>query len=105
MIRAASLVGFAVLLGAGAELRGAVTPDPAVLAAQKERADAIAKASEATVAVFDSSGGGGGSAVVISADGFALTNFHVVAPCGPAMKCGLPDGKLYDAVVVGIDPV
>jgi S1-C subfamily serine protease len=105
MIRAASLVWFAVLLGAGAKLRGAVPPDPAVMEAQKERTDAIAKASEATVAVFDSSGSGGGSAVVISADGFALTNFHVVAPCGPAMKCGLPDGKLYDAVVVGIDPV
>ncbi|MDR0704334.1 MAG: trypsin-like peptidase domain-containing protein [Planctomycetaceae bacterium] len=48
---------------------------------------------------------GGGSGVVISPDGYALTNFHVVQPCGPAMKCGMADGQLYDAVVVGLDPV
>ena len=42
---------------------------------------------------------------MISPDGFAVTNFHVTAPCGAAMKCGLNDGKLYDAVIVGIDPV
>ena len=42
--------------------------------------------------------------MVISPDGFALTNFHVVQPCGAAMKCGMADGKIYDAVVVGIDP-
>lgn len=85
--------------------RAAGAPDPAVLDAQHARAEAIARASAATVAVFDAAGAGGGSAVLISPDGFALTNFHVVAPCGPAMKCGLPDHKLYDAVVVGIDPV
>jgi S1-C subfamily serine protease len=82
-----------------------VRPDDAVLAAQRERVEAIKRASAATVAVFDAAGQGGGSAVLISSDGFALTNFHVVAPCGAAMKCGLNDGKLYDAVVVGIDPV
>ncbi|HMP08675.1 MAG TPA: trypsin-like peptidase domain-containing protein, partial [Lacipirellulaceae bacterium] len=80
-------------------------PDASVLAAQAERVAAIARASAATVAVFDAEGGGGGSAVLISRDGYALTNFHVVAPCGPAMKCGLNDGRLYDAVLVGIDPV
>ncbi|MDR2116839.1 MAG: trypsin-like peptidase domain-containing protein [Planctomycetaceae bacterium] len=48
---------------------------------------------------------GGGSGVVISPDGYALTNFHVVQPCGPAMKCGMADGQLYDAIIVGLDPV
>jgi len=47
---------------------------------------------------------GGGSGVVISPDGYALSNFHVVKPCGNAMKCGMPDGRLYDAVIVGVDP-
>jgi len=62
------------------------------------------KAKNAVVSVFDSEGKGGGSGVVISPDGFALTNFHVVHPCGAAMKCGMADGKIYDAVVVGVDP-
>ena len=47
---------------------------------------------------------GGGSGVVISPDGYALTNFHVVMPCGKAMQCGMADGRVYDAVIVGIDP-
>ncbi len=82
-----------------------VVPDPAVVAAEQQRIKAVEIASSSTVAVFDSTGQGGGSGVVISPDGFALTNFHVVAPCGTAMKCGMPDGKIYDAVIVGIDPV
>jgi hypothetical protein len=27
-----------------------------------------------------------------------------VAPTGPAMKCGLADGRYADAVLVGLDP-
>jgi serine protease Do len=100
-----SIVVVALLLGTAAPVRGAVTPDPAVVRAEEQRAAVIAKAAAATVAVFDAAGAGGGSAVLISADGFAVTNFHVTAPCGAAMKCGLNDGKLYDAVIVGIDPV
>jgi S1-C subfamily serine protease len=100
-----AIAGLALWINAAAVARGAATPDAAVLAAQQQRVDAMAKASKATVAVFDAAGSGGGSGVLISPDGFALTNYHVVAPCGPAMKCGLPDGKLYDAVVVSIDPV
>jgi hypothetical protein len=42
--------------------------------------------------------------VVISPDGFALTNFHVTQPAGPSMKCGVADGKLYDAVIVASTP-
>src|SRR5262249_19211011 len=42
--------------------------------------------------------------VVIDKDGYVLTNFHVVGD-GKAMKCGLPDGQLYDAVLVGLDKV
>lgn len=80
-------------------------PAPAVLQAEQQRIEAMAQAAATTVAVFDSKGEGGGSGVVISPDGFALTNFHVTAPCGPAMKCGMSDGNVYDAVIVGIDPV
>ena len=46
----------------------------------------------------------GGHDVVITPDGYALTNFHVVKPAGNYMQCGMADGELYDAVIVGVDP-
>lgn len=72
--------------------------------AQSVRMDVIRKAVDATVMVFSPDGNGGGSGVLVSPDGYALTNFHVVKPCGNFMKCGLADGKYYDAVIVGLDP-
>ena len=73
--------------------------------AQQDRVEAIARASATTVGVFGPGSRGGGSGVVISADGYALTNFHVVQSCDAFMKCSMNDGVLYDAVIVGIDPV
>ena len=75
----------------------------AVLAAQQQRVAAIRQASMAAVSIF-AGGQGGGSGVLVSSDGFALTNFHVVQPAGVSMKCGLNDGNVYDAVLVGLDP-
>jgi serine protease Do len=71
--------------------------------AERTRIATIAKASQAAVAIF-AGAAGGGSGVLVSPDGYALTNFHVVQPAGVAMKCGLADGRLYDAVLVGLDP-
>ncbi|MFN9272511.1 MAG: S1C family serine protease [Planctomycetia bacterium] len=71
--------------------------------AERTRVTTIAKASQAAVAIF-AGDAGGGSGVLVSPDGYALTNFHVVQPAGVAMKCGLADGRLYDAVLVGLDP-
>ncbi|MBC21286.1 MAG: serine protease [Planctomycetaceae bacterium] len=76
----------------------------AVLEAERARIDAVRKASASTLAIFGPAGGGGGSGVVISPDGYALTNFHVTQPLGNALKCGMDDGILYDAVIVGVDP-
>jgi len=76
-----------------------------VVAAEKQRIEAIERASRTAVSVFESSGKGGGSGVVISPDGYALTNFHVTQPCGDYMRCSMADGQLYDAVIVSIDPV
>ena len=78
--------------------------DPAVQKAETDRVEVVSRASAAAVAVFASNGQGGGSAVVISPDGYALSNFHVTAAAGAAMKCGMADGRLYDAVIVGLDP-
>lgn len=76
---------------------------PAVLRAQSERVRVMREASEATIAIFGLDGGGGGSGVLISPDGYALTNYHVSSACGDHMRCGLNNGKVYDAVIVGID--
>jgi serine protease Do len=76
-----------------------------VLDLERSRIEAIRRATPATIAVFEANARGGGSGVIITPDGYALTNFHVVQPCGEFMRCGLPDGKLYDAVLVSIDPV
>ena len=78
--------------------------DARVLDAQERRIETIARLAPSVVAVFGKGEAGGGSGVLISADGFAVTNFHVTSGAGTFMKCGLNDGKLYDAVIVGIDP-
>lgn len=77
---------------------------PALEQAELARVQAIQKAIKATVCIFGPQGQGGGSGVVISADGYALTNYHVIEGCGAFMKCSMPDGVLYDAVIVGVDP-
>ena len=80
-----------------------------VLVAEERRVAAIEKMAASTLAIFsDTKGQGGGSGVVISPDGYALTNFHVCNPwsgSGPHFKCGMNNGKLYDAIIVGVDPV
>jgi serine protease Do len=90
-----------VLLVAGAAAAADLT---AVKEAEARRIEAIAKVRAAVVAVFSQNMEGGGSGVIIDPAGFALTNFHVVDE-GKAFKCGLSDGVLYDAVVVGLDKV
>ena len=105
-LRRIASIGF-VLLGAGFAI-GAPQQEPElapeVLAAQQKRVEAMRKASMATVGVFGMDSQGGGSGVCISADGYVLTNFHVSSPFGHRMRCGMNDGKMYEAVVAGIDP-
>ncbi|OHB71266.1 MAG: serine protease, partial [Planctomycetes bacterium RBG_13_63_9] len=106
MRRSPLLVAAMVLLVSsvfGAEI-ASIDVDQAVLEAEAQRIAVMDRAKDSVLAIFARDGGGGGSGVVISPDGYALTNFHVVRPCGHAMKCGMADGQLYDAVLVGIDP-
>jgi S1-C subfamily serine protease len=76
-----------------------------VIQSELQRIQVIGRVKPTVVAIFTRGGQNGGTGVLISADGYALTNFHVVQPCGPTMQCGLPDGVLYDAVLVGLDKV
>ncbi len=76
---------------------------PPVQTAEQERIAVIEKVSPAVVAVCRVGGQGVGSGVIIDPEGYALTNHHVIVPAGMVMQCGLADGVLYDAVVVGYD--
>ncbi|MBX9623287.1 MAG: trypsin-like peptidase domain-containing protein, partial [Gemmataceae bacterium] len=93
--------------GSHPRLAGAQPPavDKKVLAAEADRVSVIAKVSPAVVAVCMLGGQAVGSGVVIDPEGYALTNHHVIQPTGPVMQCGLADGVLYDAVLVGQDKV
>ena len=80
------------------------TAQQTVLEREAARVETLRRISPSIVCVMDPKGQGGGSGVLISADGYAISNYHVTSGSGTFMKCGLSDGKLYDAVIVGIDP-
>jgi len=102
----ASCVGLLCASLVGNEPRQALAQvDQDVVKAEAARVAVMAEARTKTVAIFPPEGNGGGSGVLISADGYALSNYHVVKGAEKFMKCGLSDGKSYDAVCVGIDPV
>ena len=108
MTKPSKIIAFVILLSCiplpALKAQDLTVPDD-VLASQAQRIAAIKKASASTVMVFANEGKGGGSGVLISPDGYALSNYHVVQPAGTAMKCAINDGKLYDAILVSIDPV
>lgn len=74
--------------------------------AEGARIALIERISPAVVCIFDEDERGGGSGVLIDEAGYGLTNFHVVASMLESRRGlgGLPDGKLYDLEVLGIDP-
>lgn len=100
---AAALAGLLALVGL---TFAAEKLDSVVAETEAKRIAVVEKVSPAVVAIFMPGGQGGGSGVLISEDGYALTNFHVVQGMpGPFMQCGLADGVLYDAVLVGMDKI
>ncbi|HSP75833.1 MAG TPA: trypsin-like peptidase domain-containing protein [Cryobacterium sp.] len=70
---------------------------------------AKATPSVVTIAAADGSSGGTGSGVILSEDGYILTNTHVVTLDGAAADATIQvtasDGKLYTATIVGTDPI
>src|SRR5262245_13166323 len=103
MIRYLPAIALTVFASAGLSINSAAEPDKAVLDAEAKRVAVIDKVRPAVLAVCFYGGEACGSGVVIDPEGYALTNFHVVQPTGPVLQCGMADGKLYDAVVVGLD--
>ena len=70
---------------------------------------ATASPSVVTISVSSESAGGTGSGVIISEDGYILTNAHVVtldgAAADPSVRVQTDDGRLLDATIVGVDPI
>lgn len=77
-----------------------------VLRDQAQRVAIFENAAAATVLIYPNAAReGGGSGVLIDADGYGVTNFHVVAEfVGQGGYGALNDGKLYPLTVLGIDP-
>lgn len=72
-------------------------------------AAAKASPSVATINVSGSAGGGNGSGVFLTADGYLLTNTHVVTLDGSEAQATIEvktwDGHVYPATIVGTDPI
>lgn len=70
---------------------------------------AKASPSVVTISVAGSNASGTGSGVILSQDGYVVTNTHVVTLDGstsnPTIRVETSDGKLFDATVVGTDPI
>ncbi|MBX0300113.1 trypsin-like peptidase domain-containing protein [Cryobacterium sp. 1639] len=70
---------------------------------------AKASPSVVTIEVASADSGGTGSGVILTEDGYILTNTHVVtldgASSDAAIEVKASDGKLYTATLVGTDPV
>lgn len=62
-----------------------------------------------TIQAAGASESGSGSGVVISDDGYVLTNTHVVtlggAEANPTIRVTASDGRIYNAEIVGTDPI
>ena len=122
---AAGLVGAALIGGGAGAGVMALTDDGGVATASGASAQSVvikdadnatsttaaaAKAAPSVVTIYVSggSGSGSGSGVVLSADGYVLTNNHVVtldsSTDQATVQVRTSDGTLYDATVVGTDP-
>lgn len=70
---------------------------------------ATAMDSVVTIEVTSESTGGSGSGVIVSNDGYIVTNNHVASigagDSGTNIRVTLADGRLYSATVVGTDPI
>ena len=113
-VSGAGVTLWATSMNAGTPVVGSATPSTITV---NDAGDATlitavaAKASPSvvTISVSSDSAGGTGSGVVLTADGYVLTNTHVVtldgAAAAPTVSVRTSDGRLLTAKIVGTDPI
>ena len=109
-----AIIGAAVGAGAGVVAHNYLTRPAAIVVNNLEivnwatAASATAAPSVVTIRVAGVSTGGNGSGVVLSSDGYILTNAHVVSVNGSTENVRLSvrtnDGGVFSATLVGSDP-
>ena len=122
-IVAAALVGGVAGFGGGALLNGlqdrpssGTASGPQTVTVNNpgsvNETTAVATAALPSVVTIEVAGqeeAGSGSGVIISDDGYVLTNTHVVtlggAAADPTIRVTTSDGHIYDATIVGTDPI
>ncbi len=123
IVVAAALVGGVAGFGGGALMAGISNQNPTGVAEGPQTVtvnnpgsvnETTAVATEAlpsvvTIEVAGSQEAGSGSGVIISDDGYVLTNTHVVtlggAAADPTIRVTTSDGRIYEATIVGTDPI
>jgi putative serine protease PepD len=108
------IIGASVGAGAGVVAHNYLTRPAAIVVNNLENvnwataASATAAPSVVTIRVAGESSGGNGSGVVLSSDGYILTNAHVVSVNGSTENVRLSvrtnDGGVFGASLVGADP-
>lgn len=109
-----AVIGASVGAGAGVVAHNYLTRPAAIVVNNLENvnwataASATAAPSVVTIRVAGSSGGGNGSGVILTSDGYILTNSHVVSVNGSTENVRLSvrtnDGAVFPAFLVGADP-
>ena len=109
-----ALIGASVGAGVGVVANNYLTRPAAIVVNDLENvnwttaASATAAPAVVTIRVSGSSSGGNGSGVVLSSDGYILTNAHVVSINGSTENVRLSirtnDGGVFPAKLVGADP-
>ena len=109
-----AIIGASVGAGAGVVAHNYLTRPAAIVVNNLENvnwataASATAAPSVVTIRVSGGSSGGNGSGVVLTADGYILTNAHVVSVNGSTSNVRLSvrtnDGGVFSATLVGADP-
>ena len=109
-----AIIGASVGAGAGVVAHNYLNRPPAIVVNNLENvnwataASATAAPSVVTIRVSGLSAGGNGSGVVLSSNGYILTNAHVVSVNGSTENVRLSvrthDGEVFTASLVGSDP-